>query len=287
MKKFLCLMTAFIMIFAVSSCGGGKSIPTDLLKSGNRVSSLISNETLAFSEKIEYFGDETLTYSVYTEAAAGFAYNYNIVEKIGDYTLYVHEGEIYSEKDGKICSVVLSNPAYTFAGFVGEYLDADFPLDSGVRYQRSSNEDSQFTYVTYYAEITPQMASSIYSAKLKAGEKIITTYKLGKGYRIYQADYGVENSAGEITPVARRTFEYFTKRNADIFSSLPDNDDKTYTLTLVYSNRSEERKIKAGTDIGFDDGGAGYEYFSDKEMTVPFSQTVSSDITVYVKTNFD
>ena len=283
MKKALSLIMLIAVALSFTACAKGKSVPVDSLKQSNKVGALLSSGTVAYTEKTEYFSDgETLAYELYYEIADGASYTYNVAETIGDFSHYIREGKVYSQKDGSFCQVVFSNPALTYAKYINEYIDADFPLDMGERYQLSSEVKGDFTYVTYYATVTPQMASKIYSVTLSAGEKIISSYKIDERRRIYSVEYSVENAEGEMTKVACRTFEYFDQKQ-NKFDGIPKSTGDV-TIEFVINGNKYKRTASDGINIIFEDGGAGYEYFQNEDMTQKYVPGDAENITVYVKT---
>ena len=287
MKKIVSFICALAMLLLLASCGNGKSIPVSIVGQYNKTVALLSGDTVAYTEKIEYFSPEARSYEIYYELSQDFSYVYNIAEKIGDYAMYAKSGDVYTEKDGVLCAVLFANPTVTFPKFINDYIDVAFPLDGGTRYQRSSAEDGDYITVTYYADVTPQMASGIYSVSLDAGEKIISTYKLDESYRIYQIEYSVESADGSLSDVvARRSFTYYSERQ-DVFASLPDDSGESATITLDYGTRKSTFTVPVGVYVGFDDGGSGYEYYTDAEMNFKYALSPAQDMIVYVKTNFD
>ena len=286
MKKLVSLICVAVMLFALASCGGGKSVPVSIVAQNNKTGALLSGGTVAYTEKIEYFS-QGLSYEIYYELSSNFSYLYNVTETIGDYAMYAANGNVYTEKGGEICAVLFANPTVTFPKFANEYIDVPFPLDSGKRYQRSSETDGEYTVVTYYAEITPQMASEIYSVDLEAGDTLVSVFKIGDKYRVFQIDYSVEHADGSPkTDVARHTFTYFTERQ-NVFASLPDENGESATVILDFGSRTTTFTVPLGVLVGFDDGGAGYEYFTDASMTSEYAPIPACDMTVYVKTNSD
>ena len=289
MKKILAAALACLIVLALVSCGNGRSVPFEVVKRANLTGTLLSDGCASYTEKVEYYRDGgTISYTLYFETADNAAeYSYNVIEQIGDYTLYAHEGNVYKKKGGDFCAVLFSNQALTYGQYIKDYaddtLEVKFPLDAGERYQKSSRDEVNFIYVTYYADVTPQMASSITSVSLKTGDRIISEYKLDKSYRIYSADYSVEHKDGTTEKVARREFEYFDAKQ-DLFSSLPAGDD--VSVTLVIGEREYEYSVPRGVYVEFHDGGLGYGYFTDAGFTQKYEVSKAEDMTVYVRTNF-
>jgi len=285
-KKIVSAILTLCVVLLIASCGSGKSIPISIVEKNNKATALLSSDTVAYTEKIEYFFPELLSYEVYYELSSDYSYLYNVFETIGGYKMYAKDGDVYTEKDGELCAVLFANFTVTFPKFIDRYIDASFPLDGGTRYQSSSADDGDGFTVTYYADVTPQMASEIYSVALTAGDKIFSTYKLDKSYRIYSIEYNVERSDGSSYTAAKRTFTYYSERQ-DVFSSLPDGGGDSYTVTLDYGTRKSTFTVPDGVYVGFDDGGSGYKFYTDAEMTSEYILSMSQNITVYVKTNFD
>lgn len=286
MKKVLSFLFIAIIISSLSSCSKGRSVPVEMLKQSNRIGTIMTGGTVAYSETVEYFkNDGNLSYEIYYELADGASYTYNIAETIGDFSHYISEGRVFTEKNGRLSQKIFSNPALTYAKYIKEYIDAEFPLDGGVRYQLSSSSDDDFTYVTYYATVTPQMASSIYSAKLFAGDKIISSYKIDQNRRIYAVEYGVKKASGETEKLARRSFAYFDEKQ-NKFSSLPQSDKKI-TVEFDLNGNKFKRTASDGVDIIFEDGGLGYEYYIDSAFTQKYDPKDFGDLSIYIKTHSD
>ena len=291
MKKIISAVLLLAAVFALVSCGNGRSIPIEVVKRANMTGTLLSNGSKSYTETVTYFdGDETLSYTLYFEEAENAAaYSYNIVEQIGDYKFIAHEGDIYKIKGDKVCAVLFSNQALSYYQYIKDYandsLDVKFPLDLGERYQLGSKTDQEFITVSYYADVTPQMASAVYSTKLKTGDKIISEYKLDHDYKICLIQYTVKHADGSENLVAQRSFLHYVEKQDDFFSSLPDGDE--VKIKLVIGELSYEYEVPSGVYVEFEDGGLGYEYFADKDFTEKFEVSPSKEMTVYVKTNFD
>ena len=289
MKKILSALLIGATVFLLVSCASGRSIPIETVKRANLTGNLLTGECLSYTEKVEYYGGETLSYTLYIENAENAAaYSYNLIESIGDYTLFAHEGDIFKKKGDKYCTVLFANQAMTYYLYIKDYandsLEVRFPLDAGERYQIMSETVGDNIHVSYYADVTPQIASYVYSTKLKTGDRIISDYLTDKSYRILEIEYRVEHPDKSSELVAKRTFEYSDKKEG-AFSSLPSGDEKT--VKLVIGNNVYEYGVPAGTYVEFYDGGLGYEYFTDKDFTEKYEISASRDMTVYVKTNFD
>ena len=290
MKKILSAALIAATALALVSCGNGRSIPIETVKRANLTGNLLAGDCLSYTEKVEYFdGDKALSYTLSIENAENAAdYSYNVVEKIGDYTLFAHEGDIFKQKGDEFCAVLFSNQSLTYYQYIKDYasdsLEAKFPLDAGERYQIMSNEDGDSIFVSYYADVTPQMASAITSVSLRTGDRIVSEYTTDKGYRIQKIEYFVERGESEKTLVAKRTFTYSDKKSG-AFSSLPGGDD--VTVTLVIGGREYEYSVPSGVYVEFEDGGLGYEYFTDEKCTQKYELSKAREMTVYVKTNFD
>lgn len=291
MKKILSAALIIATALALVSCGSGRSIPIEVVKRANLTGTLLSNGSKSYTEKVTYInGDEMLSYTLYFEEAENAtAYSYNIVEEIGDYKLIAHNGDIYKIKGDKVCAVLFSNQALTYYQYIKDYtndsLESKFPLDLGERYQLESKSDQQFITVSYYADVTPQIASAVYSTELKTGDKIISEYKLDHDYKICQIKYTVKHADGSEKLVAQRFFLHYVDKKSEFFSSLPDGDD--VKITLVIGERSYEYEVPSGVYVEFEDGGLGYEYFTDKTFTEKYEVSLAKEMTVYVKTNFD
>ena len=291
MKKIISAVMLLAAVLALASCGNGRSIPIEVVKRANMTGTLLSNGSKSYTEEVTYFdGDEHISYKLYFEEAENAtAYSYNIVEEIGDYKLVAHEGDIFKIKGDKICAVLFANQALSYYQYIKDYandsLDVKFPLDLGERYQLESKSDEDFITVSYYADVTPQIASAVYSTTLKTGDKIISEYKLDRDYRIWSINYTVKHADGSENLVARRTFLHYTDKSDNVFSSLPDGDD--VAITLVIGEREYEYFVPDGVYIEFEDGGVGYEYFTDAEFTQKYVTAKAEEMTVYVKTNFD
>lgn len=291
MKKIISAVLLLATMFAFASCGNGRSIPIEVVKRANMTGALLSDGCKAYTEKVTYFdGDGSISYTLYFEEAANAAaYSYNIVEQIGDYKLIAHEGDIYKQKGDMFCAVLFSNQALTYYQYIKDYandsLEVKFPLDLGERYQLESKTEGDFIMVSYYADVTPQIASAVYSTILKTGDKIISEYKLGKDYKIMSIKYTVKHNDGSENLVAQRTFEYYNDKKNDVFSSLPNGDD--VTITLVIGEREYEYSVPSGVYVEFEDGGVGYEYFTDAGFSQKYETSEAREATVFVKTNFD
>ena len=119
MKKLVSLICVAVMLLALASCGGGKSVPVSIVAQNNKTGALLSGGTVAYTEKIEYFS-QGLSYEIYYELSSNFSYLYSVAEKIGDYALYAANGSVYTEKGGETCTVLFANPTVTFPKFVNE-----------------------------------------------------------------------------------------------------------------------------------------------------------------------
>lgn len=290
MKKILSAALACVILLALVSCANGKSVPIEVVKRANLTGTLLADGTKAYTETVSFFKDgEEISYLFYFESAENAAqYSYNIVEVEGTYSLYAHEGNIYKQKGDALCAVLFANQALTYYQYIKDYaddsLEVKFPLDAGERYQTSSSEDVNYIYVSYYADVTPQMASAITAVSLKTGDKIISEYKLDKSYRVYSVEYKIEHQDGTIDLAARREYEYFGEKK-DMFSSLPTGSD--VNVTLIIGEREFEYVVPSGVYVEFEDGGLGYEYFTDAGFTQKYEVSKASEMTVYVKTNFE
>ena len=290
MKKILSAALIAATALALVSCGNGRSIPIETVKRANLTGNLLAGECSSYTEKVEYFdGGEAISYTLYIESAENAAeYSYNVVETIGDFTLFAHEGDVFKKKGDDFCAVLFSNQALTYYQYIKDYasdsLEVKFPLDAGERYQIKSSEDGDLIFVSYYADVTPQMASAITSVSLKTGDRIISEYTTDKGYRIQKIEYFVEHADGSKNLVAKRSFTYSVEKE-DAFSSLPGGDD--VTVTLVIGGREYGYDVPSGVYVEFFDGGLGYEYFTDEKCTQKYELSTALEMTVYVRTNFD
>lgn len=286
MKRIMCLITAVMMLLLpLSSCANGMSFPYDILKKQNTADKLLSNDIVAYKEKIEYFSDTNVTsYEIYYEIADGFRYSYNICETIDDYSFMAHEGNVYTKQNGDMCLILFTNQALTYYGYIQSYLATDFPLDGGERFQSFSEQNGDRITVEYHADITPQTASEIYSVDLTVGEKIISTYTIDKDQRIYNIIYETEKNDGTRKRIAQRSFEYYKSR-LDVFEELPSSD--MVTLTLVINDKKFNYEVPKGVYVGLEDNNIGYTYYLDAEFTKEYRYDtygkISDDISIFVK----
>lgn len=283
MKKLIAVILALSALLLVS-CASGKSVPIATVEKNNRAERILAGDTVAYSENIEYYGDKNISYSLYYENAADLRWTYNILETAGNYSMYAYEGSVYTSKDGELCAVLFANRTVTYFQYVSGYINQAFPLDCGYRYQRRSVEKDGCTYVTYYAEVTPQDAAEIHSVDVSAGEKIVSDYVLDAQGRIVSIEYSVEHANGSSEKAAKRTFEYYTEKK-NVFSNLPAEENAK--VDVIMGESSFSFSVPNGIYIGFEDGGASYEYYLDAEFTRKYSFTeygkISDLLTVYIK----
>ena len=290
MKKIISALLILFFVLSFSSCASGKSIPIEVVKKANLTGAILSGDTEAYSETVTFYKNgEKISYSYYIENAENAAmYSYNVTEKTGNYMLYAHEGDIYTIEPGKFSAVLFADQSLTYYRFIRDYLndttETKFQLDKGDRFQRKSSTDGEFIYVTYYANVTPQIASEIYSVDLIPGDKIISEYKLDKSYRIHSTEYTIEHQDGTSEKVAARNYLYLDQKTGPL-SSIPHDDEKT--VTLIINGNTYEYSVPSGVYVTFEDGGRGYEYYIDPELTQKYEVTLADDMTVYATTNFN
>lgn len=286
LKKLISILLIISTLAIFTSCANGKSLPYYILKQKNTTEELLKEGNVSYTEKVEYYKNgETLSYEIYYELSENVAYAYNIVEKIGDYSLVAFDGDVYTIKNGQKCIVLFTNPTVSFFKFVAGYMNTDFPLDSGTKYQNYSKKENGYEIVEYFATITPQMASEIYATELKTENKIISIYKVSNGQTIESIEYYIENYAGERTFIAKRTFERSTQKQ-NLASLLPQTAEEVKVKVITPDNEFSY-SIPVGVCVGFEDGDLNYTYYLDEEYTEEFKSEafgeVTEDIVIYAK----
>ena len=286
MKKLISILLIISTLAIFTSCANGKSLPYYILKQKNTTEELLKEGNVSYTEKVEYYKNgETLSYEIYYELSENVAYAYNIVEKIGDYSLVAFDGDVYTIKNGQKCIVLFTNPTVSFFKFVAGYMNTDFPLDLGTKYQNYSKKENGYEIVEYFATITPQMASEIYATELKTEDKIISIYKVSNGQTIESIEYYIENYAGERTFIAKRTFERSTQKQ-NLASLLPQTTEEVKVKVITPDNEFSY-SIPVGVCVGFEDGDLNYTYYLDEEYTEEFKSEafgeVTEDIVIYAK----
>lgn len=288
MKKLLCFFMALMLSVSLFvSCGSGASIAIGALRLDNEVVNLFKftdaiayNETLVYTDKE---GTPIFTAEYYYEVAEDIYVAYNLIENIGDYTLYAYEGSVYTEtKDGITAVLLLSG---TYLDFVNRYLEEDFLLDGDTHIQRSAETREGVIYAQYEAVLTPQQHARVSELGIKENDKIISDYAVRDSI-IESIAYSVE-TGGEVFPIAKREIRVMTEREDrfDVISSLPTETVAVDFVFVDSENQGRHFEVPKGVFVGMETGSFDYAFFRDKDCTEPYSfadAPITENITLYI-----
>ena len=275
MKKALAA-AALLFALILSSCGRGVSISYMSVRNANDPQAILSSQGIAaYKETLTYYdpdGTVSYEYYVYTEKNQNGSKPYNIRESHADSDLYAYEGEIYSEKDKKIFSVL---QAYgTYYEFTEKYVSGSIPLDEGLFYQLYSESSGDITTVAYYSDMLPETIAGYSPAGVKPGDTVKAVYELESGNVANKITYYIREGGdgSKERKLLCRQFEYYAEKQ-NVFGSLPEmnNVERFVKVKIEYSpDHVQTFTVPEGTFVGIDTAGRNIRFFSDPQRTVPF-----------------
>ncbi len=288
MKKLL----SFLLVLIISahlfvSCGSGTSLAIGALRLDNEVVNLFKfTDAIAYGETLTYTdknGAPAFTAEYYYEVAEDIYSTYNLMETIGDYTLYAYEGNVYTKTNDGITAVLLLSG--TYLDFVNSYLEADFLLDGDTHIQRSSEEKDGLIYAQYEAVLTPQQIARVSELDIKENDKILSDYMVSDSI-IRSIAYSVERN-GEAFPIAKREFRVLTEKE-NRFAPIIDLPKETVSVDFVFvdgENQGRHFDVPNGVFVGMETGKNNYEFFRDKDCTERYlfnEMPITENIVIYV-----
>ncbi len=259
------------MVFV--SCGNGTSIAIGALRLDNEPLNLFKfTEAQSYHEIITYQdanGNETLTAEYYYEKAEDIYSVYNVIETIGDYTLYAYEGSIYTETELGMTAVLLLSG--TYKEFVEAYLDASFPLDGDSLIQRSAESEEDLTYATYEAVLTPQQTARASVLGVQEGDMIVSVYGVRDSV-IESVEYQIERD-GTLIPAAKREITISDEKD-DRFASVKALSEETVSVDFVFVGSEAQGRhfeVPKGVYVGMETGDHDYLFYLDENLQNMYS----------------
>lgn len=275
MKKIFALALAALCLL-LSSCGNGASVSYMQVRNANDPVALLAHkDTSSYIEKITCYadGEEVYYYSIYIEPTDDVYAPYNVIESTNDYGLYAFDGEIYVKQRSDIYAILQASG--TYSEFVGKYITAEIPLDSGVFYQLRSETTDIGIKVAYYSDLLPDAAAKYSSLGACLGDTVVVEYDLLPDYRARSITYYLRKGGDPSSEslLMTRVFEYEVGIS-DRFSFLPTLDDPVH-VSVVYLSGTENEHVQTFTVpaeclIGIDTAGKPADFYLDPEFTVPF-----------------
>ena len=288
MKKLFCLLLALTLSVSLFiSCGSGTSIAIGALRLDNQVENLFKftdavayNETLVYTDKD---GAPMFTAEYYYEVAEDIYSTYNLIETIGDYTLYAYEGSVYTETPEGMTAVLLLSGSYL--DFVNTYFVADFLLDGETHIQRSSETKDDVIIAQYETVLTPQQQARVSELGVMENDKIVSEYAV-RGSIIESIDYFVERD-GALTPLAKRAFRVSNEKE-DRFGAVKALSSEKVSVDFIFvdgENQGRHFEVPKGVYVGMEIGTRDYAFFYDTECTKPYAfddAPIVENLTLYV-----
>ncbi len=288
MKKLCCLLLAAVFcLTALVSCSGGTSIAIGALRLDNEPMNLFKfTDTQSYHEVITYQdtnGNETFTAEYYYEKAEDIYAAYNLVETIGDYTLYAYEGSIYTETELGVTAVLLLSG--TYKDFAEGYMTPSFPLDGDILIQTEGDEIDDVVYATYRSGLTPQQTARASVFGVQEGDQIYSSYAVRDSI-IESVTYEISRG-DQMIPAAKREITVSDEKE-DRFASVKALSSEKVGVDLIFVDSEVQGRhfdVPKGVYVGMETGAYAYTFYLDAELQNAYSyeaSPITEPLTLYV-----
>lgn len=290
MKKAIAIFILLTSMLLVS-CGSGVSVSYNEIRRKLDPATVFADESCSsYTEKLTYYGDDgspAYSYSVCLYPSTDKAYEYNVFQSDGNFSLYACDGRVFAEKDGKLCSVILMSQ--TYREYIDGYLTCENDFDSlSFRQLYSKKSDDGVTEVAYSADMTIALAAKYSSLGFSVGDRIVATYEIYGDHITDEVTYSLAKSDGTEKLFLRREFSYSEKLPE---LALPSPDTATVTVIFNHGTENETKSVfsaQKGCYLGISRGNIKSTFYTDaahSSVFTPEGTLIEGDITLYAAGN--